>query len=89
LPNSKTSIITGDLPMVTVNSETGAKLIVDDEVAHKYGLKRGSPPVSDDELSVIRKEQLEARVVGRRIEAPTPLPDEKTEVVLVNIASLP
>jgi hypothetical protein len=82
--------------MVTVNSETGASLTIDDALAKEFGVKRGDPPVSDDMLSLIRARQAEIRarraevkVVNVRLEVPLPLADETTERVLVNQASLP
>lgn len=82
--------------MVTVETETGASLTIDDALAKEFNVVKGGPPVSADLLDLIRNRQIEikarraeVRVVARRLETPLPLADETTEVVLVNQASLP
>lgn len=82
--------------MVTVETETGASLTIDDALAKEFGVKRGDLPVSEDMLALIRARQIEIRsrraevkVVNSRLEVPLPLADETTERVLVNQASLP
>lgn len=79
--------------MVTVESETGASLIIDDTLAEELNVKRGGPPVTDDMLAHIKSRQTarraEVRAVNGRLKDPLPLTDEKTERVLVNQASLP
>lgn len=82
--------------MVTVETETGASLTIDDSLAVEFNVKRGGPPVSEDLLSLMRTKQVEVRArraevrtVNGRLRDPLPLADEVTERVLVNQASLP
>ena len=82
--------------MVTVYTYTGASLTISNELAKEFSIERGGPPVSPDFLDLIRQKHIEikakkaeVRTVEKRLEAPLPLADELTEVVLVNQASLP
>jgi hypothetical protein len=72
--------------MVTVHTETGASLTVDDEVAEKFKVGRGGPPVSPDLFYMIGEEQ---RLVIEFRKNMSSEKREPVEMVLVNVASLP
>lgn len=77
--------------MVTVRTNTGASLIIDDEVAREFeefGIKRGCEPIGSDLFDRISRRQVEVRAVTVKMEEEKPVPPSDA-VVLVNQASLP
>lgn len=75
--------------MVTVRTDTGASLIIDDEVAREFaefGVKRGCEAVSKDLFDRIGRRQAEIKTVHSKMENPTPLTET---VVLEGWVSLP
>lgn len=75
--------------MVTVRTDTGASLIIDDEVAREFkefGIKKGCEPIHKDLFDRINLRQIEVRKVVKKMDNPVTPVDT---VVLVDQSALP